>query len=356
MIFLNGSENGFAGALFFSLVSIGALLKVDDIIGWGIGAFSALAAAICLRKALAQAADAAEDDHQRIEIQFQQLRNKVGESSSHTASAMSSIGETSDTLREDLQGIRSRMATLDNLSQIAETSGAMGAALQRIEDNTSEFNSSLKKILEGFDAQKNSSQELAEKIEKITEKNSAAVEKLSESVGEDLKKISAACEEKKNSVQTGIKLMQVVGQMIKAPAFAKDLEQISVAMDALTIKLEILDEIKTSAENIQTGIADLTKINGAVAVQNKNMAEASAKVETAVLESSTEFKEVSSKLDSSSENLSVMFDDMRKDLNKLTTKLDAYNGLTKATLEQYTNLTEQDVRILEKISERVNGK
>ena len=343
---MNGSENGFAGSLFFALVSIGALLKVDDIVGWIIGAISALAAAICLRKALSQSADGIEENHQRIEIQFQQLRNKVGESASLTASAMSSIGDASDTLKADLQGIRSRMAELDNLPQIAETSGAMGAVLQRIEDNTGEVNASMKKILESFEEQKNFSQGLAEKIEK----------NLAENIGADIKKLCEISDETKNSIQTGVKLMQVVGQMVKTPAFAKDIEQISVAMDALTIKLEILDEMKAQVENIQNGLNELSKLNGAVAVQNKNVAEAAMKVENAVTESSVAFKEVSEKLDSSSQNLSVLFDDMRKDLTKLTTKLDAYNGLTKATLEQYATLTEKDVRILEKISERVNGK
>ena len=43
---MNGSANGFAGALFFSLVAIGVILAIGDIIGWGIGAVSAIFAAI----------------------------------------------------------------------------------------------------------------------------------------------------------------------------------------------------------------------------------------------------------------------------------------------------------------------
>ena len=35
---MNGSENCYAGALFFALISLGAILKVDDIFGWLIGA------------------------------------------------------------------------------------------------------------------------------------------------------------------------------------------------------------------------------------------------------------------------------------------------------------------------------
>ena len=78
---MNGSENCYAGALFFTLISLGAILKVADVFGWIIGVGSAVLAAISLRLALIKAAQAVEEDHQRIEIQFQQLRNKVIETS-----------------------------------------------------------------------------------------------------------------------------------------------------------------------------------------------------------------------------------------------------------------------------------
>ena len=63
--------NGFAGALFFALVAIGIILSVEGVIGWIISAVSAACAAISLRQALMQVAEANEEDHQRIEIQFQ---------------------------------------------------------------------------------------------------------------------------------------------------------------------------------------------------------------------------------------------------------------------------------------------
>ena len=44
---------------------------------------------------------------------------------------------------------------------------------------------------------------------------------------------------------------------------------------------------------------------------------------------------------------------MKEDIAKLTTKIDAYNGLMKTSLEQYSRLSEQDVKVLEKIAEKI---
>ena len=117
---MNGSENGYAGALFFALMSLGAILKLDELVGWFVGAGCAVLSAICLRAALIKSAQAAEEDHQRIEIQFQQLRSKVSEMSAANVETMNSINDAAQLVQENLQVIRVRLAELDNLTQIAE--------------------------------------------------------------------------------------------------------------------------------------------------------------------------------------------------------------------------------------------
>ena len=74
---MNGSENGYAGALFFALISLCGAWQIGDIEGLIFGGVGALFAAISLRMALNKSAQAAEEDHQRMEIQFQQLRSKI---------------------------------------------------------------------------------------------------------------------------------------------------------------------------------------------------------------------------------------------------------------------------------------
>ena len=329
---MNGSANGFAGALFFSLVAIGVILATGDIIGWGIGAVSALFAAISLRSAFIQSAEAAEEDHQRIEIQFQQLRQKVGENSSSNSSMamVQSMSEISETVQDNLHGMRSRLSALDNLQVIAETNSAIGAALKNIEDNTKLTEQSLQNV-----------------AEKISE-SSSEIQKVSKGLAKNLETLCTLGENNKATLQTGIKLMQVFGQILKNPAFAKDIEKLASTTEKIIEKTELLGDVSKNLSESKTEIAALSKILEEISEKN-------SKMETSTIDSAESFKVVGEKIISTNENLAEMLDGMRKEVSALTKKIEAYNGLTKATLDQYSNLTEQDIRILEKIAEKVNG-
>lgn len=329
---MNGSANGFAGALFFSLVAIGVILAVGDIIGWGIGAISAVFAAVSLRSAFIQAAEAAEEDHQRLEIQFQQLRQKVGENSSSNsmATVQRSISEISETVQDNLHGMRSRLSALDNLQIIAETNSAIGAALKNIEDNTKLTEKSL--------------QNVAAKIEET----SGEIKSVSKNLTKNLETLCTLGENNKATLQTGIKLMQVFGQILKNPAFAKDLEKISESAEKIIEKTNLLDDVSQNLSDSKSEISALIKILEEISEKNLN-------VENSTVDAAEKFSEVGEKIISTNESLTEMLDGMRKEMSALTKKIEAYNGLTKATLDQYSNLTEQDIRVLEKIAEKVNG-
>ena len=341
---MNGSENGFAGALFFSLIAVGAILKMEDIFGLAVALGAAIAAAIFLRRGFIQAADAAEDDHQRIEIQFQQLRQKINEGYGATADAMNAITETSNTLQENLQGIRSRLAALDNLNAIAETISAVGASMKSLEDSSASTEINVRRLQEKFSDVANS-----------VEKNSETITELSKNLSADFKNLQTSNDENKSSLQTAVKLLGVLGQLLKSPAFTKDIEKLQNSIDNIGTKIEILDELKNSFDAAREETSELVKIVGDISAQNISVVEAAKNVENSTLDSAENFKDVGDKIVAGTENLTTMFDDVRKELSTLTKKLDAYNGLTRATLEQYSNLTEQDVRILEKISERINA-
>ncbi|MBR4642337.1 MAG: hypothetical protein IKO74_06385 [Selenomonadaceae bacterium] len=192
---MNGSENGYAGALFFALMSLAALLKLEDIFGWAVGAGCAILSAICLRAALIKSAQAVEEDHQRIEIQFQQLRNKVGEVSSLNVEAMNSVNDAAQLAQENLQVIRVRLAELDNLTQIAEDS-----------------------------------QKLRLTIDGLGE-NSSALEK-------NFEKLNTIEEANKENLQTILKLVQVVAQLVKNKSYTKDLEKINSSIAVLADKIK----------------------------------------------------------------------------------------------------------------------
>lgn len=327
---MNGSANGFAGALFFSLVAIGVILTVEDIIGWGVGAISATFAALSLRHAFMQAAEAAEEDHQRMEIQFQQLRQKVGESSSSNSLAMRSISEVSETVQENLQDMRTKLAELENLQVIAETSSAMGAALKNIEDNSTLTEKYL--------------QEVAEKLQSTSDE----IKKLSETLSKNFETLCTLGETNKSSLQTGLKLMQVFGQILKSPAFAKDIGKLCESAEKIIEKTDSIDDVKKNLSESKSEISSLIKILEEISKQN-------SKLESSTTDSAENFKHVGEKIITSTDNLAEMFDEVKKEISDLTKKIEAYNSLTKTTLDQYSNLTEQDVQVLEKIAEKING-
>lgn len=192
---MNGSENGYAGALFFALISLAALLKLEDIFGWAVGVGCAILSAICLRSALIKSAQAVEEDHQRIEIQFQQLRNKVGEVSSLNVEAMNSVNDAAQLAQENLQVIRVRLAELDNLTQIAEDSQKLRSTIAGLGENSSALEKNF------------------EKLNTIEEAN-------------------------KENLQTILKLVQVVAQLVKNKSYAKDLEKINSSIAGLAEKIK----------------------------------------------------------------------------------------------------------------------
>lgn len=192
---MNGSENGYAGALFFALMSLGALIKLDDVIGWACGAGLAVLAAICLRTALIKSAQAVEEDHQRIEIQFQQLRNKVSETSAVNFEAMTSVTDAAQLVQENLQVIRVRLAELDNLTLIAEDSKRLRSTIAALNENSSALEKNF------------------EQLNTIEEANKA-------------------------NLQTILKLVQVVAQLVKNKSYAKDLEKINASLAALAEKIK----------------------------------------------------------------------------------------------------------------------
>lgn len=341
---MNGSENGFAGTLFFSLIAVGAILKIEDAAGLAVAAICAIAAATCLRRAILQKEMATEDDHQRIEIQFQQLRQKINEGYSATTHAMNAITDTSEVLQENLQEIRTRLASLENLTSIAETASAMGSAMKSVEDTNATIEINVRRL----------SEKLSD-VANAVEKNSETINNLSKNMSTDLQKLAELGEEHKNALQTGIKLVQVVGQMLKNPGFVKNLETMQTSVDGLSEKVNTLGELKKSFEVSHEKSAELIGIVGEISNQNMSMIKAISQMENVTLASAKNFKNVGDEMVKGMENLTSMFDDVRQDLGTLTKKLDAYNGLARATLDQYTNLTEQDVRILERISEKFSN-
>ena len=296
---MNGSENGYAGALFFALISLGAILKIEDLItGGAVGAGGAVLAAICLRRALNRSAQAAEEDHQRMEIQFQQLRNKINETSSASIDAMNSLSDVTQLLRDNLQILHRQSVNLDNFINLLKNSESINSAIAEIEENSFALNTALEKIFVTVQSQEklsNVTEELKRlaviegtlekifiaiqsqgQISDVTEelKKIAALDETLEKifvtvqaqgkfpdVTTDLKNLAGIEETNKTNLQTSLKILHAIAQMIKNSTYSKDLDKINSSLENLGGKNETLDALKTSANDANKNLAELVKIN-----------------------------------------------------------------------------------------------
>ena len=273
---MNGSENGYAGAFFFALMSFGALLKLDDFLGWIVGVICAVLATMSLRFALIKSAQAVEEDHQRIEIQLQQLRSKISEVAVVNATAMSSVNGAAQIVQENLEVIRVRLAELDNLTQIAENLNQLNPVpinenleLEKKIDNLTQIAENLNRL---NTTPTNENLELEKKIDNLTQiaenlnqlnttptnENSELEKKIDNltQIAEDLHQLNTTptnenleLEKKldqlneieaanKASLQTILKLLQVVAQLIKNKSYARDLEKINSSLVLLAEKIK----------------------------------------------------------------------------------------------------------------------
>ena len=301
---MNGSENGYAGALFFALLSLGAILKFDDVIGLFVGAAGALFAAVSLRRALVKSAQAVEEDHQRIEIQLQQLRRKVSETSSVNAAAMSSVNDVAQIVQENLQVMRVRLGELDNLSDLSRNTEGIRSTLASLEENSAAFNVTVEKFLSAVAAQ-----------EKTSDSTALVVESFG-ALAEEVKLLNETSAANKHSLQTVLKLLQLVGQVLKNPAYAKNLDNISSTVETISTRTTVFDALKNSVDEAQKNLAELVRINTSLA-----------------------------------KNFSSTLDDLRFDVAKLSAKLEAINAS-----DSHAALTSQDINLLKKIAAKINLK
>lgn len=303
---MNGSENGYAGALFFALISLGAVLKIEDMVtGLAICAGGALLAAISLRRALNRSAQAAEEDHQRIEIQFQQLRAKINETSAASIDAMNSLSEVTQLLRDNLKIIREQSTTMEDLIGIIKNAESVNSLVASLEENSFAQNAALEKIFDALQSQEIKNAEsihsLIGSLEENTFAQNAALEKISialQSNTDDLKKLAAVAQITQNS-------------------YSKDLEKINASLEKLGAN-ETAADLKNSVEVANKNLAALVKINSNL-----------------------------------SRSVTTTLDNLRFEVVKLSNILETINALPG---ESQTPLTEEDLDLLKKIVAKINLK
>ena len=231
---MNSSENAYAGALFFALVSLGALLKLNDIAGCLIGAGSALLAAISLRRALVKAAQDNEENFQRMEIQFQQLRSKIIETSEVNITAMTSVNNAAQLVQDNMQVIRVMLADLAQLTQFAELTEEFQSTIASLDENSAALNLTLEREFGKLHA--------VEAAITSLDENSAALNLTMEREFEKLRMIE---ETNKECLQNILKLLQV----LQNPAYTQDMEKINSSINKLSEQFKNLIEGSQPALN-----------------------------------------------------------------------------------------------------------
>ena len=280
---MNGSENSYASALFFAIVSLGALLKIDDVTSYAIGAGAAILAAISLRNAFVKSAQATEENHQRMEVQFQQLRTKIIEASSASTTAMTSLSDVTKLLQDNLKTIREQSTSLDSLINLVKDAESITSLVASLEENSAALNVELEKISAAIQSQ----------------------EKFSDSA--ELKKLIELEETNKANLQSVLKILAAVSQMMKVPAYTKSFEQINSALEKLAAQKN--PSYTKELAKIHSAIANLDALKISAADANKNLSEL-VKLNGAL-----------------SRSFTTTLDDLRLDMVKLSARLDELNDL-----------------------------
>ncbi len=361
------NENSTAGAVFFALMSIGALIKSDEVVGIGVGVLCAIISAFFVKKSIMQAAMEQEENHQRLEIQFQQLRHKLGDGGSSDEDIIRAITNGSDRLEEELQVIRDKLDRLDSLMEIAESNKEIKTAISALAESSQAVQKMLQKVAENSEAEI--------KLLKVTVEKMSGFEEKFTTLEENSKKLNELTESSQTTVQTGLKLMQVIGQMLKAPPFAKDLTQLSKSMDTLNEKMDkldkldsldnlekltVLEDIKISMNETTEKLSDLKDMKDYISESGNsitssvdNLSEVNKNISEEVSQTNEQVIDLNSNVNKAAIDVTTAIKTMKEDIIKLTTKIDAYNGLMKTAMEQYSTLSEQDVKVLEKIAEKI---
>lgn len=319
---MNGKDGSAAMAVFFALLSIGLLLKLDDVMmSCGGAAVCAAFSALMTKRSILHSSGEFEDVYQRLEAQIHQLRSKLGGDQVKQLETQTRL----------LDKISSKIGDIDSGDHTNQLSDELKAALEQLIEAQKALPSEIAKISARIDDQIDQSRSNAETITKELSGVSEKFTELSAQNAQLVEKLEAL-----NSViTTGVKLVQVMGQLMKNPPVAKDVTHLAETVDGVNEKLMAVEKLE-----------QLEQIHNTIIENGKSVDEVMNGVRENMMGMTFQF-------DKSLSGFGDMINGLTAEVEKLVERIDAYNGLTKATLEQYSMLTEQDVRILEDLTRKL---
>ena len=231
---MSGGENYFAGALFFSLVTFGTIIKIDGIEGLALGVVGAFLAGLFLRQALSQMFDNAEENNHKLELQIQELKKISGDSNSNvSASSVLQVAEISALVNQNIQDFEKRLIELET---VAENNAAIVTASKKIEENTSAMCFTLKTLADLLPA--------------------------------ELQKISAAENLNRQTLLTAANVLQTLDTLLKSRDFQKEISEMA------HVNAEVFDQNKNlidAAKNLNDAVDNLKSISEQLLTSTTNL-------------------------------------------------------------------------------------
>lgn len=231
---MSGGENFFAGALFFSLVTFGTIIKIDGIEGLALGVVGAFLAGLFLRQALSQMFENSEEKQHKFELQMQELKKLSDDSKSNAStSSVLKVAEISALVNQTLQDFEKRIAEWENVS---ETNAAIVEAIKKVEENTSAMCFTLKT--------------------------------LADVMPNELQKISAAENLNRQTLLTASNILQTIDNLLKKPDFQKEISELA------SVNAEVLNQNKNltdAAKNLNEAVDNLKAISDQLLTSTANL-------------------------------------------------------------------------------------
>ena len=231
---MSGGENYFAGALFFSLVTFGTIIKIDGIEGLALGVVGAFLAGLFLRQALSQLVENSEENNHKLELQIQELKKISGDSNSKLSSSSAlQVDEISALVNQNIQEFEKRIAELET---VAENNAAIRAAVKKIEDNTSAMCFTLKA--------------------------------LADFLSSELKQFHASENLNRQTLLTAANILQTIDNLLKNPDFQKEISDLS------HINAEVFNQnqnLTDAAKNLNNAVDNLKSVSEQLLTSTTNL-------------------------------------------------------------------------------------
>ena len=231
---MSGGENYFAGALFFSLVTFGTIIKIDGIEGLALGVVGAFLAGLFLRQALSQLVENSEENNHKLELQIQELKKISGDSNSKLSSSSAlQVDEISALVNQNIQEFEKRIAELET---VAENNAAIRAAVKKIEDNTSAMCFTLKA--------------------------------LADFLSSELKQFHVSENLNRQTLLTAANILQTIDNLLKNPDFQKEISDLS------HINAEVFNQnqnLTDAAKNLNNAVDNLKSVSEQLLTSTTNL-------------------------------------------------------------------------------------